>query len=131
MPLLQCPSIRCKQSAHPGKLNMQTRGSKLVKFQEMKLQEVAQQVPVGHIPRTVKCHLVGEMTRQCSPGDVISINAVFLPIRNTGFKAIASGQLIADTYFHVMHIYQHKKKYSDYVPPADMQERLAKFTEGK
>ena len=36
---------------------MQTRGSKFVKYQELRLQELPDQVPVGHIPRaiTVQC----------------------------------------------------------------------------
>lgn len=36
---------------------MQTRGSKFIKYQELRLQELPDQVPVGHIPRsmTIQC----------------------------------------------------------------------------
>lgn len=35
---------------------MQTRGSKFVKYQELRLQELPDQVPVGHIPRSMTVH---------------------------------------------------------------------------
>ena len=39
----------------------------------------------------------GEQTRQCQPGDHISICGVFLPMLRQGFKAMVSG-LLSDTY---------------------------------
>jgi DNA replication licensing factor MCM7 len=39
---------------------MQTRGSRFVKYQELRLQELPDQVPVGHIPRAVTVHCRGE-----------------------------------------------------------------------
>ena len=39
----------------------------------------------------------GEQTRQCQPGDHISICGVFLPLQRQGFKAMVSG-LLSDTY---------------------------------
>ena len=41
----------------------QTRGSKFVKYQEMKVQELPEQVPVGHIPRSMTVVARGELTR--------------------------------------------------------------------
>ena len=57
MPVQLCPSQRCKDDKTRGKLHMQTRGSRFVKYQEVRLQELPDQVPVGHIPRsmTVQC----------------------------------------------------------------------------
>jgi DNA replicative helicase MCM subunit Mcm2 (Cdc46/Mcm family) len=43
-----------------GKIHMQTRGSRFVKYQELRLQELPDQVPVGHIPRAVTVHCRGE-----------------------------------------------------------------------
>ena len=51
MPLLACPAQDCCQN---GRLNLQTRGCKFVKFQEIKIQEEADQVPVGHVPRQLR-----------------------------------------------------------------------------
>ena len=39
-PLAQCQSDECKSKGTPGKLFLQTRGSKFIKFQEMKIQEM-------------------------------------------------------------------------------------------
>lgn len=39
MPLRQCPSDDCRINKAGGVLDMQTRGSKFVKFQEIKIQE--------------------------------------------------------------------------------------------
>jgi DNA replication licensing factor MCM7 len=39
---------------------MQTRGSRFVKYQELRLQELPDQVPVGHIPRALTVHCRGE-----------------------------------------------------------------------
>jgi len=108
---------------------MQTRGCRLVKYQEMRLQEIASQVPIGHIPRSTTCHLLGELTRQCTPGDTITLNAVFLPIRNTGFRAVATGQIVADTYFLAMGLEQHKHD-QETKPNREQQEFFQKFISG-
>lgn len=39
MPLLMCPTDDCKVNKSGGRLYLQTRGSKFVKFQELKIQE--------------------------------------------------------------------------------------------
>ena len=49
MPLFSCPATNCCGAT--GRLNLQTRGCKFLKFQEVKIQEEADEVPVGHVPR--------------------------------------------------------------------------------
>ena len=39
MPLLMCPTDDCKVNKSGGRLYLQSRGSKFVKFQELKIQE--------------------------------------------------------------------------------------------
>jgi DNA replication licensing factor MCM7 len=56
MPLQKCPSQRCQDNKTSGKLQVQTRGSRFVKYQELRLQELPDQVPVGHIPRSLTVH---------------------------------------------------------------------------
>lgn len=61
------------------------------------------QVPVGHIPRSLNVFCRGETTRQAQPGDHVLITGVFLPLARTGFRQIVSG-LLSETYLeaHVM-----------------------------
>ncbi len=61
MPMQQCPSQRCTDNKTGGRILMQTRGSRFTKYQELRIQELPDQVPVGHIPRcmTVHCRCVG------------------------------------------------------------------------
>ena len=113
-PLTECPSDECKKNNARGQLFLATRASKFLPFQEVKIQEMADQVPVGHIPRqlTVYCH--GSLTRQINPGDVVDIAGIFLPTPYTGFKAIRAG-LLTDTYLEAQFVLQHKKAYDDIV----------------
>jgi len=103
MPLLMCPSDDCRINKSGGRLHLQTRGSKFVKFQEVKVQEHSDTVPVGHIPRHITVYSRGETTRQCIPGNHVSIDGIYLPIVRTGFQAMASG-LLSDTYLEAHRI---------------------------
>lgn len=111
-PITECPSEDCKTNQAKGQLFPSTRASKFLAFQEVKIQEMADQVPIGHIPRTltVLCH--GALVRRINPGDVIDCAGIFLPTPYTGFKAIRAG-LLTDTYLEAQHITQHKKAYED------------------
>ncbi|KAF7297057.1 DNA replication licensing factor MCM7 [Mycena indigotica] len=48
-------------------------------FQELKIQEIADQVPVGHIPRSMTVHVGGSLTRLMNPGDEVHLGGIFLP----------------------------------------------------
>ncbi|KAJ5171429.1 DNA replication licensing factor MCM7 [Penicillium coprophilum] len=112
LPLSECLSEECKKNNSKGQLFLSTRASKFVPFQEVKIQEMADQVPVGHIPRTLTVHCHGALTRQLNPGDVIDVAGIFLPTPYTGFRAIRAG-LLTDTYLEAQHITQHKKSYNE------------------
>lgn len=113
-PMVECPSKDCKENNAKGQLHLSTRASKFLPFQEVKIQEMADQVPVGHIPRQLTVHCNGELVRQINPGDVVDIAGVFLPIPYTGFQAIKAG-LLTDTYLEAQYVHQHKKAYDDMV----------------
>ncbi|XP_006621278.1 DNA replication licensing factor Mcm7 [Apis dorsata] len=98
MPLRECPSDDCRINKSGGVLDMQTRGSKFVKFQEIKIQEHSDQVPVGHIPRALTIYCRGETTRKCLPGDHVLITGIFLPIIKSGFNARVGAALLNETY---------------------------------
>lgn len=110
LPMTECPSEECTANRSKGQLFLSTRASKFIPFQEVKIQEMADQVPVGHIPRTLTVHCNGSLTRQLNPGDVVDIAGIFLPTPYTGFRAIRAG-LLTDTYLDAQFITQHKKAY--------------------
>ncbi|RWR94283.1 DNA replication licensing factor MCM7 [Cinnamomum micranthum f. kanehirae] len=128
MPLFECPSGRCKTNKAKGNLILQLRASKFLKFQEAKIQELAEHVPKGHIPRTMTVHLRGELTRKVAPGDVVEISGVFLPIPYTGFRAMRAG-LVADTFLEAMSVTHFKKKYEEYDLKGDEQEQIERLAE--
>ncbi|EGC35437.1 hypothetical protein DICPUDRAFT_152234 [Dictyostelium purpureum] len=111
MPLFDCKSKQCNEAGkRAGTLTLQTRGSKFIKFQEVKIQEIANQVPIGHTPRSIKVYMRGELTRKASPGDIVTLSGIFLPTPYTGHKAIRAG-LLADTFIEAQKVTQHKKTY--------------------
>ncbi|GLT56872.1 hypothetical protein SLA2020_298870 [Shorea laevis] len=112
MPLFECPTDRCKVNKTKGNLILQLRASKFLKFQEAKIQELAEHVPKGHIPRSMTVHLRGELTRKVAPGDVVELSGIFLPVPYTGFRALRAG-LVADTYLEAMSVTHFKKKYEE------------------
>lgn len=111
-PLIECPSQECQRNNTKGQLFMSTRASKFLPFQDVRIQELSDQVPIGHIPRSLVIHVTGDLVRSCSPGDVVDIAGVFLPIPYTGFKAIRAG-LMTDTYLEAQNVLQHKKQYDN------------------
>ncbi|KAI5465959.1 DNA replication licensing factor mcm7 [Mariannaea sp. PMI_226] len=125
-PLTICPSADCKKNQSKGQLNPSSRASKFLPFQEVKVQEMAEQVPIGQIPRslTVLCH--GTLVRQINPGDVVDISGIFLPTPYTGFKAMKAG-LLTDTYVEAHHILQHKKAYSEMIVDPTLVRRIERY----
>jgi len=108
MPVINCPGEECRVNRSGGRLTLQTRGSKFIKFQELKVQEHSDAVPVGHIPRSITVYARGEQTRLAAPGDHVAINGVYLPIKKDGFKAMTSG-LLSDTYLEAHKIVKMSK----------------------
>ncbi|KAG8182239.1 hypothetical protein JTE90_024172 [Oedothorax gibbosus] len=119
MPLINCESEECRVNKSGGRLYLQSRGSKFIKFQEIKIQELSEQVPEGNIPRTMTIHAKGELTRQVLPGDHCSISGIYLPIVRTGFKQMAQG-LLADTFLEAHRIVKMNKTEDDEFNAQDM-----------
>lgn len=107
MPLITCPSKVCKLNKMHGNLQQQTRGSKFTKFQEIRIQEMSDEIPTGNIPQQVKIFARGELTRKCSPGDEVTVCGVYLPLPVQGMKALKTGP-IAYTIIEAMHIEKFK-----------------------
>ena len=123
MPVQRCESQRCKDDKVTGRLHMQTRGSRFIKYQELRLQELPDQVPVGHIPRSLTVQCRGEQTRQCGPGDIVTIAGIFLTMRYTGFRAIKAG-LLADTFLEATRIEKNKVGYDQVVSDEDARSKV-------
>ncbi|KAJ1724267.1 DNA replication licensing factor MCM7 [Coemansia erecta] len=109
-PLVQCASAQCAANGRRGKLHRQTRGSRFVRFQEVRLQEMADQVPMGDIPRSLTVHCYEAAVRRLSPGDVAHVAGVFLPQPYTGLRALRAG-LLADTLVEAHHVQPLKRRY--------------------
>lgn len=125
-PMTECPSQICSTNNTKGALFPSTRASKFLPFQEVKIQEMADQVPVGHIPRTLTIHCHGPLTRLINPGDVVDVAGIFLPTPYTGFRALKAG-LLTDTYLEAQHVTQHKKAYQDLLMDAKTLRRIEQY----
>ncbi|XP_067412660.1 DNA replication licensing factor MCM7 [Emydura macquarii macquarii] len=129
MPLIMCPSQECQTNRSGGRLYLQSRGSKFIKFQELKMQEHSDQVPVGHLPRSISVSVHGENTRLAQPGDHVSITGVFLPLLRTGFRQIAQG-LLSETYLEAHRIVKMNKSEEDELGSGELTEdELRQITE--
>lgn len=98
-----------------GILQLETRGSKFTKFQELKLQELPSQVPMGHVPRSLSVFCRGELTRLANPGDVTTVDGIFLPQKvNDGHGARGRmAGLMTTLFLDAQNIMVHKKSYED------------------
>lgn len=103
MPLERCQSEECKANRVNGRLSLQTRGSKFLKFQEIRIQEHSRDVPIGNIPRSINVLCQGEMTRLTLPGEHVNVTGIFLPIARSGFRQMMGG-LLADTYLEAQRV---------------------------
>lgn len=119
MPLIDCSSKVCKDNQSRGKMYAQTRSSKFISFQELKVQEPTDQVPIGHVPRSVTVLALGENVRQCAPGDSVTIHGIYIPAPFTGPRNFGN-RLIHDTYIESFKIIKHKLSYKDTEISEDM-----------
>ena len=101
------PDQAMKDAGFSGNLTLMTRGSKFVKFQEIRIQELADKVPIGHIPRSMTIRVAGELTRALRPGEEATITGVLMPEPYTGMRAMQAG-LIQNMYLHGTYIQKHK-----------------------
>lgn len=111
-PLSECSSSVCKSQKSLSRLTMQMRGSKFVKFQEVRIQELSEQVPEGRIPRTLTVHVYGELTRNCSPGNLVSVSGVFVSVDRSGYVTRGNGANI-QTFLVAHYIAQISKSSED------------------
>lgn len=124
MPLLECTSPQCIQNKSRGKLFMSSRASKFLPFQDVKIQEMANQVPIGHIPRTLSIHFSGNIVREVTPGDEVDISGIYLPAPMTGFRALKASALLTETYLEAQYVRHHKRQYNSLELDDSARERI-------
>ncbi|WBW72495.1 MCM complex subunit Mcm7 [Schizosaccharomyces osmophilus] len=129
LPITECPSDECKKNDAKGQLFMSTRASKFLAFQEVKIQELTNQVPIGHIPRTITVHLYGAITRTVNPGDIVDVSGIYLPTPYTGFRALRAG-LLTDTYIECHAISHLIKSYTNTEGTAETEATIAELHKG-
>ncbi|KAL6450565.1 LOW QUALITY PROTEIN: MCM7 DNA replication licensing factor MCM7 [Candida maltosa Xu316] len=122
-PLTECNSPSCVNDNNKGQLFMSTRASKFSAFQEVKIQELSSQVPVGHIPRSLTVHVNGDLVRSMNPGDTIDLSGIFMPSPYTGYRALKAG-LLTETYLEAQFVKHHKKQYDSMVLSQQAQEKI-------
>ncbi|CAI2386669.1 unnamed protein product [Moneuplotes crassus] len=111
-PLVDCPSLKCIKDEVKGKLYLQVRGSKFVSYQDVKVQELSDQVPVGHVPRTLNLQVKGLLVNKCTPGDIVEVTGIHMPAPYSGFRGMRAG-LIHDTFIEPFKIKKEKKTYKE------------------
>eukprot|EP00391_Amoebophrya_sp_Ameob2_P006015 CAMPEP_0178994090 /NCGR_PEP_ID=MMETSP0795-20121207/7082_1 /TAXON_ID=88552 /ORGANISM="Amoebophrya sp., Strain Ameob2" /LENGTH=874 /DNA_ID=CAMNT_0020686255 /DNA_START=75 /DNA_END=2698 /DNA_ORIENTATION=+ len=109
MPMQDCPSTFCKDNKTTGlSEGPYLPMSRFVKFQELKVQELAREVPVGSIPRTLTCLIQGDLCRACNPGEEVTITGVYIPhVQNV------LGRQQTSMYVHVHDVVSHKRSNKD------------------
>eukprot|EP00667_Euglena_gracilis_P003385 EG_transcript_3394 len=122
-PELSCSSERCKASQNFGRLFFQPRGSKFTKFQELRVQELPEEVPKGSIPRSLKVIAEEGASSQGTPGDIINVTGVYLPESAQGFKALMAST-VTNVFFYALRIEQNKKSYAEYTASRKLQEEV-------
>jgi len=111
-PPKECPSERCKENKNAGKLNCNLRTCKFAKYQEMRVQEMSEHVPVGGVPRSLHVAITGDLTRSVLPGDAIQLTGVFVPYQLPWFQSKSNGttqQMFVEAHF----IKKHKNGYNE------------------
>ena len=117
LPVSQCPTPQCRTNKTTGTISLQLRTSKMSKFQEIKVQEPATDVPAGNVPMSMTVVLAGELTRAVLPGDAVAITGVYVPFEYTGFQAMRKGSS-PDLYLLAHSVTKHKRGFAEAAPDA-------------
>lgn len=125
-PMVECESSVCKQNRKPGRLFPSTRASKFSPYQDVKIQELASDVPPGNIPRMLSIHVRGPIVRSMTPGEMVDVSGIFLPQPYTGFQALRAG-LLTETYLDAQFVKQHKRKYESLGLTDEVKEKIDKL----
>ncbi|KAL3138278.1 Mcm2-7 hexameric complex component [Trebouxia sp. C0010 RCD-2024] len=127
-PLDSIPKELQLSTGAKGQLTLETRGSRFMKYQELKMQELAIEVPQGATPRSLHLQLKGELTRSVKPGDSITMTGIHMTEPYTGFRAMKAG-LLTNTFTEAMHVDHNKQSYADLQLSSDKDSHLEELSE--
>jgi len=111
-PPKECPSQRCRDNKVAGKLNSNVRTCKFVKYQELRVQEMSEHVPVGGVPRTVTVICFADLTRSVLPGDAITLTGVYTPYQLPWYQSRNKGTM-QEMFLEAHSIKKHKHGYNE------------------
>merc|ERR1719183_3472986 len=111
-PPKECQSQRCRDNKQAGKLNCNVRTCKFVKYQEMRVQEMSEHVPVGGVPRTVTVVCFADLTRSVLPGDAITLTGVYTPYQLPWYQSRNKGTM-QEMFIEAHSIKKHKSGYNE------------------
>ncbi|SOV12822.1 DNA replication licensing factor MCM7, putative [Plasmodium sp. gorilla clade G2] len=117
MPLFDCPGCTNVHGVR-GSLKFQSKLSKFVKYQEIKVQELSSQLPEGDIPRSMNCIIHGESTTSIQPGMSVTLTGVLMPVTKSGYQALKGG-LIAEKVFHIYYVQNNKENFNEHIDNYD------------
>lgn len=113
-PLQVCQSERCRINNSVGRLLPQYQASKFTKYQELRVQELPQDVPRGAIPRSIRVVCEGEQTRVAAPGQVVRVVGTYCPDPSTGQGAEAfKASTMVRTLYRAIHVDLEKRSYEE------------------
>mmetsp|Transcript_79759 Transcript_79759/g.140790 ORF Transcript_79759/g.140790 Transcript_79759/m.140790 type:complete len:794 (-) Transcript_79759:105-2486(-) len=111
-PPKECPSQRCKDNKQSGKLRCDIRTCAFTRYQEMKVQEMSDHVPIGGVPRSISVYMTGDLTRQVLPGDAITLTGVYTP-HQLPYQVARQMGTSQEMYIEAHSIHKHKKGYNE------------------
>jgi len=111
-PVMECQSQKCKENQQKGKVCLRIRTSKFVRFQELKVQEMSDDVPVGGVPRSMSVVCSSDLTRQVLPGDSVQLTGVYRPYELPHYVARRRGPE-QEMFLEAHHIAKLKKGYGE------------------
>jgi DNA replication licensing factor MCM7 len=111
-PPKECPSQRCKENKQAGRLNSNVRTCKFVKYQEIRVQEMSDHVPVGGVPRSVTVVCFADLTRAVLPGDAITLSGVYTPYQLPWYQTRTKGTM-QEMFIEAHSIAKHKHGYNE------------------
>lgn len=79
LPIQTCKSNFCLANQTHGQLIQDTKDSFFEPYQEIRVQEPTDQVPMGSVPRSMTLIARRTNVRVCSPGDMIHVTGVLVP----------------------------------------------------
>lgn len=103
LPITECQSEKCRVGRTKGTLHLQTRASKFRAKQVLRIQELAQEVHPGRIPRSLNVEVYDGLVQLAVPGAEVAVSGVFLPKANEGIQKFRMG-LLSDTYLLGTHL---------------------------